>query len=139
MGLLLEQAGPDDLALVVSDHGFEAGVAGYGTSGGHESEGARYGILFARGRGIPAGSEPGPIGVADIEPTVAAWLGLDLAENLAGKPAPWVDASRSKHVATYETKPIERMPGRRSGVEDALIEKLRSLGYVEDEGGSPHP
>ena len=63
IGLLTEDYGPDDLVLVISDHGFQAHVSMMLLTGGHEGKEALDGVLFARGYGIEPGQEPGPVSV----------------------------------------------------------------------------
>ena len=51
IGLLADRFGPDDLVVVVSDHGFEAGPTSGNNmlTGKHESLAALDGVIFARG------------------------------------------------------------------------------------------
>jgi predicted AlkP superfamily phosphohydrolase/phosphomutase len=131
VGALAARFGSDDLVIVLSDHGFEAGV-GYGfLTGVHQSEAAAEGVLFARGPGIPAGRPAGPVAIEAVTPTVLAWLGLPLAADMDGEPAPFLAVPRSGTVPTYDTEPVERLAPAPSGGEGAIVEQLRDLGYVE--------
>lgn len=130
IGELVDRFDEDDLVLVLSDHGFEAVVGQVGT-GGHESPKARDGVLFARGAGIPAGGSTGGTTVNDITPTILAWLGLPVAADMDGHPAEFLGFAAPASVATYDTTPIERVTTAPSGAEQDIIEKLRSLGYVD--------
>ncbi|MBW2269802.1 MAG: alkaline phosphatase family protein, partial [Deltaproteobacteria bacterium] len=56
VGRLVARYGPNDLVLVVSDHGFELARPGDVTPGVHFTEAAIDGIAFARGRGVAPGS-----------------------------------------------------------------------------------
>jgi predicted AlkP superfamily phosphohydrolase/phosphomutase len=135
LGRLLERYEEKDLVLVVSDHGFEASSTGiFRMGGGHHSERAMDGILFARGPGIRPGTvlEKEEVSVLDVTPTVLAWLGLPVADDMQGQPAEFLVPSRPvARTRTYETRPIPRVPLRPAGVEDGVIEQLRSLGYVK--------
>jgi arylsulfatase A-like enzyme len=131
VGALVGRFGPGDLVLVVSDHGFEAGVRlGYLT-GVHQSAAAAEGVLFARGPGIRAGAPAGPVAIEDVTPTVLAWLGLPAAADMDGRPAPFLAARPAGSVASYDGTPIERLAPSQSGAEGAIVEQLRELGYVE--------
>jgi hypothetical protein len=134
VGLLVARMGPDDLVLVMSDHGFEAGRGMGLLTGVHEGEASIDGIFFARGRGIAPGQPVGALSVADVTPTVLAWWGLPEAEDMDGRPASFLaaeDLEGREKVATYDTTVIERLPFSASGAEPELVERLRSLGYIE--------
>lgn len=132
IGLLLARYDDDDLVIVVSDHGFEPAPGwlwpGAGLHAGPRSE---EGVLFARGRGVPAGRRVTGTSVDDVAPTVLAWLGLPLAEDLDGRVAAFLDAPAPVRVASYETKPVERVTAEGSGREESLLEQLEALGYIE--------
>jgi predicted AlkP superfamily phosphohydrolase/phosphomutase len=131
IGLLVERFAPEDLVMVVSDHGFEAGVAMISLTGAHKSEKARDGVVFARGHGIPAGVPAGPMTVADVTPTILAWLGLPVAADMDGATAGFVGGETVARVATYDTRRIERLGGGVSGAEEDIKDELRALGYIE--------
>ncbi len=131
IGLLVEHFAPGDLVAVVSDHGFEAGVAMLSLTGEHKSDKARDGVVFARGHGIPAGAPIARMTVADVTPTVLVWLGLPVAADMDGAPAGFVHNGGATRVATYDTRPIERLGGGESGAEGDIKDELRALGYIE--------
>lgn len=136
IGVLMEPYGPDDLVIVVSDHGFEAGRGLGVLTGVHESEQALLGVVFARGRDVaPA---PGVVSVNDITPTILAWLGIPVGEDMDGKVAPFLHVSSVPHVASHDTTPIERLENVPSGAEGELLEQLRALGYLESPGEHGH-
>ena len=135
IGLLLERYTADDLVLVVSDHGFEAGRGLGILTGVHESGKALNGVIFARGRGVEAPTDPVPVTVADITPTILAWLGLPVGEDMDGRPAAFLRTDRVERIATHDTTPIERFETVPSGSEQRMLEQLRALGYLED---APH-
>ncbi len=133
IGKLLERYGPDDLVLVLSDHGFEGGVTWNVMTGVHHSDEAIDGVIFARGPRVRQGPA-GAVNVKDITPTILAWLGLPVADDMDGAPAPFLEPrpDQPPNIPTYETKPVPRLEaGAESGAEEQYIEQLRELGYVE--------
>jgi predicted AlkP superfamily phosphohydrolase/phosphomutase len=138
IGALVARFGPEDLVLVVSDHGFEAGVNLGFLTGAHHTEAAAQGVIFARGRGIAPGGVAGAVGVADVAPTVLAWLGLPVADDMDGHVAGFLAVREVPRIATWDTRPVERLPLGASGVEAEIVERLRELGYL-DASGAPVP
>lgn len=134
IGRLLEGYGADDLVLIVSDHGFEAGRALMFLSGAHTGPRAIEGLIFARGPGVAkVAAEPG-ISVNDVTPTVLAWLGLPLAEDLDGRVASFLVDKAPNYVPSYAATRTERLPHVPSGAEGEMIDELRALGYTVDGG-----
>ena len=137
----MEGYAPEDLVLVVSDHGFEAGVSLMLLTGKHDSPNALNGVLFARGQGIPVDQPAGPVNVFELTPSVLTFAGLPVAQNMAAGPAPFLGKVRIAPIASYDDIPIERYAPAQSGNEEDIIEHLRALGYLEEEtppeSGSP--
>jgi hypothetical protein len=133
IGKLLEGYGPDDLVMVVSDHGFEAGTGLVFLTGEHKSEKALRGVIFARGPDIAPPNDRQPVSVNDVTPTILAWLRLPIGDDMDGKPASFLamDAEEIARIPTYDTRPIERLEAVPSGAEEAMLDHLRSLGYLE--------
>jgi hypothetical protein len=131
IGALVARFGPEDLVIVVSDHGFEAGTPLDYLTGKHEGPAAAEGVIFARGRGIPAGGETGPIGIEDLTPTILAWLGLPVALDMDGHPAAFALTGAVATLPTYDSAPVERLALSPSGAEDEIVDRLRELGYLE--------
>lgn len=129
LGELLERFDENDLIIVLSDHGFESIFTATQT-GGHDSEEASYGIIFAKGPGIPAAQET-TLSVYDIAPTILAWLKQPLADDFDGKVAPFLDVELRESIPTYDTKLIPRVGEDESGLETSVMDQLRKLGYVE--------
>jgi arylsulfatase A-like enzyme len=100
-------------------------------TGGHESEGASQGLLFARGPGIDRGGRVEGTTVYDVTPTILTWLGLPLGSDMDGKPAAFLRREPRPPIATYDTKPVERLGAGPSGAERERLEQLRGLGYIE--------
>ena len=133
IGLLTEGYGPNDMVLVISDHGFEAGVSLMLLTGAHDSPAALDGVLFARGRGIPASESAGPVNVYEITPSVLTFAGLPVAKDMVTGPAAFLDdISRPDPIASYNDLVIERYAPSNSGHEEEIIEHLRALGYLEE-------
>ncbi len=64
--------------------------------------------------------EPGRMTVNDVTPTILTWLGLPLARDIDGRPAPFLDLPTREPVATYDTTPIERIGAQDSPAEGRL-------------------
>ncbi|HEV8335440.1 MAG TPA: tetratricopeptide repeat protein [Candidatus Polarisedimenticolia bacterium] len=146
IGRLLEAARPDTNILVLSDHGFRSDAdrparesrIGYATAALWHR---RYGILIATGPAFKQGTTISEVSVVDVAPTVLALFGLPVGEDMQGRPA--VDLLRPEFLAEH---PIRFRPswetGRAAPVaetsdpagDQALKEKLLSLGYLSQEG-----
>jgi tetratricopeptide (TPR) repeat protein len=148
LGRLLERLEPETIVLLLSDHGFASGSARpadvppfiEGQPGLWHTP---FGILVASGPGV----RPGPLPVAslyDIAPTVLDLLGLPAAEDLPGRSlrkelmeAEFEGGGALSKVASYEAFGDPLRPARDAGTagsgaaaSEAMIETLRSLGYV---------
>jgi arylsulfatase A-like enzyme len=132
IGQLVANYGSSDLVMVVSDHGFEAGVRMKYLTGIHETEKAIDGVIFARGRDIQRGRGVGPMSIRDVTPSVLAWLGLPVAKDMDGKVAKFVETPRKPRIATYDTQPVPHVTSVSSGAEQEMLERLRQLGYFEE-------
>jgi arylsulfatase A-like enzyme len=88
-------------------------------------------VLFARGPGIRRGGRVDGTTVNDVTPTILAWLGLPIAADMDGRPAAFLEREPPREVATYDTKPIERVPTESRGAEKQVLDQLRALGYLE--------
>ena len=130
VGRLTERFGPSDLVLVVSDHGFEANDE-TGPAGRHETDAASEGVVFASGEGVRPGDSVRAMSVNDVTPTILAWLGLPLAEDMDGLPASFVERPESARVASYDDIPIERTVQSAASAEQRREGELRALGYLE--------
>lgn len=132
IGLLTEGYGPDDLVMVISDHGFQAHVSMMLLTGGHEDQEALDGVLFARGKGIQEGEAEEIISVFNLAPSILAWLGLPFADDMVMGPASFVGVEQPERIASYDDLVIERLDKGASGNEEEIVEHLRALGYLED-------
>ncbi len=131
IGKLLARFGPQDLVMIVSDHGFEAGVVYGSLTGHHESQKASKGVFFARGPGLPAGGRVEGISVNDVTPTILAWMNLPLGADMDGSPAPAAVRGALRKVPTHDTAPVEYIEGDATGAEEEILQNLRDLGYIE--------
>lgn len=153
LGSWLERFGERARVFVVSDHGMAAvhgKIVAEGNSAAHEKR-VPDGVLIAAGPGIASNFDPGwqraedlpRLGdeghpaVLDLTPT---WLHLEglpvgedldgrvLEEILAGEPA----ARPVTLTASYEGLAASMGPGsEESVIDEALLERLRSLGYID--------
>jgi predicted AlkP superfamily phosphohydrolase/phosphomutase len=132
IGQLLKRFDDDDLVLVISDHGFEAGFNEYRT-GDHTSVDASYGVCLARGPRIRRNGQVVGTNIVDITPTVLDWYGLPAGMDMDGKPAAFLEPvlPNVKRIPTYDGKPVERLGKGESGGEAKVKEQLRSLGYLQ--------
>jgi predicted AlkP superfamily phosphohydrolase/phosphomutase len=133
LGVLFDRYGPEDLVMVVSDHGFEAGNDLGILTGVHRSESALDGVIFARGPGIASGEPAGATSVLDITPTILAWLGLPVGDDMDGEVAPFVELEQVARVASHDVSPVDWLETAPSGSDERILEDLRALGYLEDE------
>lgn len=132
VGKLAERYGPEDLVLVISDHGFEAPYESkHQLQGIHVSEAARDGVVLMRAPGIPGGSRAEGMSIYDVMPTLLAWFGLPAAEDMQGRAPGFVPFGIARSVRSYDSVPIARTQDTGSGVEPEIIRELRSLGYVD--------
>jgi len=141
LGDLPALASSDHVFLILSDHGFEAGIDGELT-GTHHTRNAIDGIFIATGGPFRRDAALESASILDVAPTVLHILGLPVAHDLDGRvltealePA-WLGAHPVRHVATYAGPPVLLEPGTwQSGtdspVDASMREQLRALGYIE--------
>ena len=85
---------------------------------------------WRRKRFVPAAA--GTIAHVDIAPTVLAWLGLPVARDMPGSAAAFVRTAKVATTPSYRSSvKVERVAVPASDVEGAIIDQLRTLGYVE--------
>lgn len=132
VGELISGYGPDDLVIVLADHGFEY-IPGRGLfrfGGVHETPASDDGIFFIRGPGIPAGHRIERFDVVDVAPTVLAWMGLPVARDMVGTVASFLDR-KFELIDTYDDLPIERVGTSVTASEQEVLRQLEALGYIE--------
>ncbi|MCK4546294.1 MAG: tetratricopeptide repeat protein [Candidatus Eisenbacteria sp.] len=162
LGEILAKTDDQTIVMVLSDHGFRTGANRLledpiGSPAamirvGHGGRAARavldhapYGILLVRGPGIRSGARIETASVMDIAPTVLYLLGLPVARDMEGRVLrevmePGIAAGKPLlRITTYETGEPASAEAPIASVDDqALIEKLAALGYV-DRGSNKNP
>ncbi|MFQ5700654.1 MAG: tetratricopeptide repeat protein [Acidobacteriota bacterium] len=149
IGELLDAAGPDVTVMVVSDHGFLNGSdrPDYPPNVATKAGGwhRRYGILILAGPGI----RPGPLEVVsiyDVTPTLLYLMGLPVAADMGGRPIlDAVTAAFKRRVPLARIRTYGDRPGARRGpsasrpsaMDDEILARLRSLGYISPAGSAP--
>ena len=141
-GLLGELGGPspEQVVLVLSDHGFEAGHQPFGdgtVSGTHKSDAALDGILVAAGGPLAAGRRVEGTSILDVAPTVLHLLGLAIPAGLEGHvlsaafdPA-WLAEHPVRAGPAFDGYAVTAPAEGGHALEERLREELRALGYVE--------
>lgn len=138
IGRLIAGRDENTTVFVLSDHGWgrmdepddRDGRPRYGH--GH----APPGVFVAAGRGIaPVGRIEGAR-ILDVTPTLLRLVGLPLSEELHGRVLdeilePELLRAPARTVASYEVGPPTLRTPQTSGEDDAMIENLRALGYIE--------
>jgi len=123
----IEQFGPNDALIIVSDHGFEMN--------GNQHEFGPSGIVILYGAPFKKNYRLSGASVYDIAPTVLYLLGLPVGGDMEGKvltdaiDPEWLRTHPVRKIDTYET--VRRKPSQipRKISEDAL-KRLRAVGYI---------
>jgi predicted AlkP superfamily pyrophosphatase or phosphodiesterase len=134
IGRLTAPYGPNDHVMVLSDHGFEAGVVMMLLTGEHETDDALDGVVFASGPRVARG-EVGEMSIYDVAPTILAWEELGRGADMKGRPAAFLRGDVPEAVASWDDTPIERVHVSSTGMEEEIVERLRALGYLEEGAG----
>ena len=134
LGEYLADLRADDTLVVLSDHGFQPvwDPSRPATSGHHRLEG----VIALRGRGVvPAGRIEGAR-LVDVLPTILVLMDLPLAATLEGRPLvgaldeAFLRAHPIRQVPDYGPAAVPEGPDV-SDLDDNVLERLRSLGYIE--------
>src|SRR5262245_28722179 len=145
LGEILAAAGKGVTVAVVSDHGFLNGSDRPDFPPDNEAKAGRwhrlYGVLVLAGPAIRPGHLE-PVGLYDVTPTLLYLSGRPVPADMAGRPIldavepAFRDRVRLNTVASYET-PGGSAPDRPKGppggsahVNEEILAKLRSLGYI---------
>jgi len=145
LGQWMRRAGEDGATLIVnSDHGFkwgadrscEQGSLNPATAGAwHRLDG----VFAAWGARVRPGAERGRASVFDVEPTVAALLGLPVDRRASGRPiaAAFGKLPAPERADLAATVPVRRLEAAAVSEKDAseYAKKLMALGYLS--GGEP--
>ena len=146
LGELIEAASPETALIVLSDHGFVSGPdRPQDSTADIEGQPGRwhrqYGLIGLAGPQIAPGRMD-TTSLLDIAPTVLYLAGLPVPEDLPGRVL--AEAIRPGFrdrfpvipIETYETTPFGAgaapVTAELAAVEEEMLEKLRSLGYVGD-------
>jgi arylsulfatase A-like enzyme len=138
LGRLMEQAGPDTVVIVVSDHGFQFrpyGFYHYGLDAGGGTL-APPGVIFLWGAPVRAGVRMRSPTVFDVTPTLLYLMGLPVGEDMDGRvltealspqllarrPVDWIG---SHDTGQRGGKPLP------SDIDQDILQELRTLGYVQ--------
>ncbi len=154
VGQILERFGQDRLVMVLSDHGAGAAVGKNKVvtkeymhlSGSHRKNG----MVILNGPGVQPGTKLEGASIYDVTPTLLAYLGLPLAEDMNGRVlgeafTACKNGCTFEHIASYETGLGEGGGLGEAGgenttspMDEKVLEGLRSLGYIDDSaGGAP--
>jgi hypothetical protein len=135
LGTLVALAGPDTGVLLLSDHGFEPEPDPERT-GYHVS--APPGVFVVAGPGVRPGFHVDGATLYDVFPTLAATLGLPLAEDLRGSPrSDWFTTDAWSRVSVTKVRsydPAGRYVPDVPAPDDSeieLLEQLKAIGYVD--------
>ncbi|MAE71597.1 MAG: hypothetical protein CME06_14155 [Gemmatimonadetes bacterium] len=151
IGRLLRTAGEETAILIVSDHGFETlwdlkvkwergeEIEHEGGKGGYPYTHALHGIFIASGPGFANGVRVEGASIYDVMPTLMHRMGLPAGEDMPGRVLK--EAFESNFI---ERHPLERIPTWERAeqqkstdtivegpMDDAILEKLKTLGYVD--------
>ncbi|MEM9292281.1 MAG: alkaline phosphatase family protein [Acidobacteriota bacterium] len=143
LGDYLDALGPDDVLLIVSDHGFRLGVLPTDLSTTRAEDMRRvsdeyhelYGVLMLYGAGVQPRGRLQEAQLLDFAPTVLAIAGIPPSEEMPGRVLfeAFEEAWAVERIASYEGRAPGEATADSGAVDEALMEKLRSLGYI---GGS---
>ena len=145
IGNVINEMGPRDTLIILSDHGFgpyteEDGEyskenEGHTFSGSH----AHFGILLMYGANVKQGYrlQGQPPKVLDIVPTALTLMKLPMANYIEGRVI-W-DAISPRFAATYRERWINSYgmesqfgkQSRQSPFDEDLVERMKSLGYLQ--------
>jgi hypothetical protein len=138
VGELLSEFGTNGWVVVASDHGAEpdpraTGIPRRSRPGGHSK--AATGILVIHGPGVRSGHQIQGVSPYDIMPTALWLLDVPISRELEGRvideafEPSFVDQNEREYVRTYGKRETE-IPSV-SVTDEAMLESLRSLGYIE--------
>jgi predicted AlkP superfamily phosphohydrolase/phosphomutase len=134
VGEYLERLRPADTLVVLSDHGFQPVLeVGHPTTSGHHRD---QGILAVYGAAARRGHRIATAGLLDVLPTLLAILDVPIAMDLEGRvleealdPA-FLKAHPPRFVERYDAPGGPALPDR-SDLDANVLERLRSLGYID--------
>ena len=119
IGLLVRRFSAGDLVVIVSDHGFQSGAQSHAMghlTGAHDGEASLDGVIFATGRQVRPAAVAETTRIVDVTPTILAWMGLPIGQDMDGKPAAFLDLAPPETIATWDTVEVERVTDESSTV-----------------------
>lgn len=137
---LLAQADENTVVIVVSDHGFVVGERPDtpNVSGIHYNK-APPGVIAMAGGSIQPGVTIRGASILDVTPTVLHLLGEPVASDMSGTVLPDAVGGPANLAArpitrlpSYETTPSDRAAPLVTDYDDAIMGRLRALGYLDD-------
>jgi hypothetical protein len=135
---VLAKMSPEDHLVIVSDHGFEPNPRQDGLQGIHESERTATALLILAGPRIRRGVRLAKVSILDVMPTVLELAGLPSARNLPGEIVAEAFLDEERHflppVESYAQIQTTASGDRDSEADQAIMERLRALGYMGDDG-----
>jgi tetratricopeptide (TPR) repeat protein len=141
IGELVAMMDADTTLIVLSDHGFALGALPDDPSVTRdmrrvsERHHREDGILYLYGRAVRAGTTVSGATLLDVAPTVLALMGIPPPRDMPGRVLTdgltLPDPPRS--VASYETAGTSVRAPADPAVDAAVLERLRSLGYLDAE------
>jgi len=137
---VLSLLGPQDHFVLVSDHGFEPNPESEGLQGIHESETTAVATFVALGPRLRRDVEIGGISVLDVVPTVLELSGLPSARNLPGEIVASAFLPQERDFLPPVESYLQTWHGTsdsgETGADEAIMERLRSLGYIDGADGN---
>ena len=129
---VMEEIDPADTTLVVvSDHGFQSSRSRPVLNGGHRVPA----VLYAWGHRVRAGAEEPDGHVLDVAPTLLSLLSLPLARDFTGAPLEGLfelpPAPEPVGSWRLDGPSLDLAAGPQSPHEEALLDQLQALGYVD--------
>lgn len=139
VGSYLDVMDDDTTLMVISDHGFQLGellddpTKTRDMRRVSEKFHRRGASLMLYGKGVRVGAENRDATTYDVTPTLLALAGLPRGDDMAGRVLSEVldPEPKAGTIATYETAgESSDAEGREADVDAAVLERLRSLGYL---------
>ncbi len=144
LGRMMTQLDDSWNVLLISDHGFKHGKnrpatdprVGHGPAADWHD---RFGVFVLSGPDVKSGGELDDATILDVTPTVLHLFGMPRGEDMDGRvlddlfEAKFLERIAPSSAPTYEYETYETHGLSVSAHDDALMEKLRSLGYIGGE------